>query len=98
LVWAAPNAVHDDVSSRRTRTLETIYAIVSFEALRVKSRDQGTVRKKAVYFAIGMRSSCHKEILGLWIEQTESAKFWLPAMSELKVRNCQAATTNKGLF
>ena len=51
-----------------------------------KSRDEGLVRNKAVYLAIGMRCSGHKEVLGLWIEQTEGAKFWLRVMNELRSR------------
>jgi putative transposase len=62
---------------------------VFFDALRVKIRDEGTVRNKAVYLAIGMRCSGHKEIPGLWIEQTEGAKFWLRVMSEFKTRGTQ---------
>lgn len=75
LVSAVTDAVHDEVSAWQLRPLETTYAIVFFDALRVKIRDEGTVRNKAVYLAIGMRCSGHKEILGLWIEQTEGAKF-----------------------
>lgn len=57
-----------------------------FDALRVKIRDEGLVRNKAVYLAIGMRPSGHKQVLGIWIEQTEGAKFWLRVMNELKAR------------
>lgn len=89
LVSAVTDAVHDEVSAWQSRPLETTYAIVFFDALRVKIRDEGTVRNKAVYLAIGMRCSGHKEILGLWIEQTEGAKFWLRVMSELKARGTQ---------
>ncbi|MDX1488909.1 MAG: IS256 family transposase, partial [Acidiferrobacterales bacterium] len=89
LVSAVTDAVHDEVSSWQSRPLETTYAIVFFDALRVKIRDEGTVRNKAVYLAIGMRCSGHKEILGLWIEQTEGAKFWLRVMSEIKARGTQ---------
>ena len=89
LVSAVTDAVHDEVSSWQSRPLETTYAIVFFDALRVKIRDEGTVRNKAVYLAIGVRCSGHKEILGLWIEQTEGAKFWLRVMSEIKARGTQ---------
>ena len=57
-----------------------------FDALRVKIHAEGLVRNKAVYLAIGMRCSGHKDILGLWIEQTERAKFWLRVMNELRSR------------
>ena len=89
LVSAITDAVHDEVSAWQSRPLETTYAIVFFDALRVKIRDEGTVRNKAVYLAIGVRCSGHKEILGLWIEQSEGAKFWLRVMSELKARGSQ---------
>ena len=56
--------------------------MVFFDALRVKIRDEGTVRNKAVYVALGVRADGRKEILGLWIEQTEGAKFWLRVVSE----------------
>jgi transposase-like protein len=89
LVSAVTDAVHDEVSSWQSRPLESTYAIVFFDALRVKIRDEGAVRNKAVYLAIGVRCSGHKEILGLWIEQTEGAKFWLRVMTELKNRGTQ---------
>jgi len=63
--------------------------LVFFEALRVKVRDEGTVRNKAVYLALGVRADGRKEILGLWIEQTEGAKFWLRVMNELKNRGVE---------
>jgi putative transposase len=62
---------------------------VFFDALRVKVRDEGTVRNKAVYIALGVRGDGRKEILGLWIEQTEGAKFWLRVMNELKNRGVE---------
>lgn len=86
LVSAVTDAVHEQVSAWQSRPLEPVYAIVFFDALRVKIRDEGAVRNKAVYLAIGIRCSGHKEILGLWIEQSEGAKFWLRVMTELKNR------------
>ena len=86
LVSAVTDAVHDEVNAWQSRPLEPVYAIVFFDALRVKIRDEGAVRNKAVYLAIGIRCSGQKEILGLWIEQSEGAKFWLRVMTELKNR------------
>jgi putative transposase len=63
-----------------------LYPLVFLDALRVKVRDEGTVRNKAVYVALGVRPDGIKEVLGLWIEQTESAKFWLRVMTELRER------------
>ena len=85
LVSAVTDAVHDEVKAWQARPLEPVYAIVFFDALRVKIRDEGSVKNKAVYLAIGVRCSGYKEILGLWIEQSEGAKFWLRVMTELKI-------------
>ena len=54
-----------------------MYPIVYFDALRLKIRDEGTVKNKAVYLALGIDATGRKDVLGLWIEQTEGAKFWL---------------------
>jgi putative transposase len=89
LVSAVTDAVVDEVMQWQNRPLERVYAIVFFDALRVKIRDEGTVKNKAVYLAIGVRCSGHKEVLGLWIEQTEGAKFWLRVMTELKNRGTE---------
>lgn len=86
LVSAVTDAVLEEVRAWQARPLESTYAVVFFDALRVKVRDEGLVRNKAVYLAIGVRCSGHKEVLGLWIEQTEGAKFWLRVMNELKTR------------
>ena len=86
LVSVVTDSIIDEVRSWQSRPLESTYALVFFDALRVKIRDEGLVRNKAVFLAIGVRCSGHKEILGLWIEQTEGAKFWLRVMNELKAR------------
>lgn len=89
LVSAVTDSVLDDVGAWQGRGLESTYAIVFFDAIRVKIRDEGMVHNRAVYLAIGMRCSGHKEILGIWIEQTEGAKFWLRVMTELRNRGTQ---------
>ncbi len=86
LVSAITDAVLEEVKAWQNRPLEPVYAIVYFDALRVKIRDEGLVRNKAVYLAIGITCNGYKEVLGLWIEQTEGAKFWLRVMNELKAR------------
>ena len=83
---AVTDAVHEEVSAWQSRPLESTYALVFFDALRVKIRDEGAVSNRAVHLAIGIRASGHREILGLWIEQSEGAKFWLRVMTELKAR------------
>ncbi len=89
LVSAVTDSLLDEVQAWQGRPLESVYAVVYFDALRVKIRDEGTVRNKAVYLAIGIRCSGYKEILGLWIEQTEGAKFWLKVMTELRTRGTE---------
>jgi putative transposase len=86
LVSAVTDAVLDEVATWQSRPLEPVYAIVFFDCLRVKIRDEGTVKNKAVYLAIGVRCSGHREVLGIWIEQTEGAKFWLRVMTEIRNR------------
>jgi putative transposase len=86
LVSAVTDAVLDEVAEWQNRPLEALYPLVFLDALRVKVRDEGTVRNKAVYVALGVRADGAKEVLGLWIEQTEGAKFWLRVMNELKDR------------
>jgi len=86
LVSAVTDQVIDEVAAWQARPLEASYAIVFFDALRVKIRDEGLVKNKAVYLAIGMDAAGFKHILGLWIEQSEGAKFWLRVMNELKSR------------
>jgi len=82
LISTITDAVLDEVAEWQNRPLEPVYAIVFFDCLRVKIRDEGTVRNKAIYIA----PDGTKEALGLWIEQTEGAKFWLRVMNELKNR------------
>ena len=89
LVSAITDAVLEEVADWQNRPLEPVYAIVYFDALRVRIRDEGLVRNKAVYLAIGITCDGDKEVLGLWIEQTEGAKFWLRVMNELKARGTE---------
>ena len=70
----------------RASWVESVYAIVYFDAVRVKIRDEGLVKNKAVYLAIGYTCDGYKQILGMWVEQTEGAKFWLSVMNDLKAR------------
>jgi hypothetical protein len=86
LISVVTDAVLEHVAEWQNRPLDALYALVFFDALRVKIRDEGTVRNKAVYVALGVRPDGSKEILGLWIEQTEGAKFWLRVMNELRNR------------
>lgn len=86
LISTVTDAVLDEVAVWQGRPLEPLYPIVFFDALRVKVRDEGMVRNKAVYLGLGVRPDGTKEILGLWIEQTEGARFWLRVLNELRHR------------
>ena len=97
LISRVTDAVLEEVKAWQGRPLEPIYPVIFLDALRVKIRDEGTVRNKAVYLALGIRTDGLKEILGLWIEQTEGAKFWLRVMNELKgrgVKDCLIAVVD----
>jgi len=89
LVSAVTDAVLEEVTEWRNRPLEALYPLIFFDAIRIKVRDEGTVRNKAVYVALGVRPDGTKEVLGLWIEQSEGAKFWLRVMNELKGRGVE---------
>ncbi len=86
LISTVTDAVLEEVGRWQSRPLDPLYALVFFDALRVKMRDEGTVRNKAVYLAIGVSPDGRKVVLGIWIEQTEGAKFWLRVMTEIKTR------------
>jgi transposase-like protein len=73
----------------QNRPLERMYPVVFFDALRVKIRTDGLVVNKAVYLALGIDANGERDVLGLWIEQTEGSKFWLKVFNELKNRGCQ---------
>lgn len=74
LISAVTDAVLEEVAEWQNRPLDVVYPLVFFDAIRVKIRDEGFVRNKAVYIALGILPDGTKEILGIWIEQTEGAK------------------------
>ena len=86
------SSVTDEVMAEtlawQSRPLEQIYPVVFFDALRVKIRSDGGVTNKAVYLALGIQADGQRDVLGLWIEQTEGAKFWLKVFNDLKTRGC----------
>jgi putative transposase len=86
LISKVTDAILDEVRDWQSRPLEPVYPVIFFDALRVKIRDEGMVKNKAVYVVLGMNRSGEKEVLGLWIEQTEGAKFWLKVMNDLRNR------------
>lgn len=88
-ISSVTDAVLAEVTAWQERPLEPLYPVIFFDALRVKIRDEGIVQNKAVYVALGVRGDGQREVLGLWIEQTEGAKFWLKVFNELKTRGVQ---------
>ena len=89
LVSAVTSAVLEEVAEWQGRPLDACCPLVFLDAIGVKVRDEGFVRNKAVYIALGILPDGTREILGLWIEQTGGAKFWLRVMNELKARGVQ---------
>jgi putative transposase len=89
LISNVTEAVIDEAKAWQNRSLDALYPIVYMDALMVKCRDNGHVINKAVYLAIGINLEGTKEVLGLWMAQTEGAKFWLSVVTELKNRGVQ---------
>jgi putative transposase len=89
LISTVTDAVLDEVKAWQARPLDALYPIVYLDCIHVKVRDAGAVRVKAVYLALGINLDGAKELLGLWISQTEGAKFWLSVVTELKNRGVQ---------
>ena len=85
-ISSVTDAVMAEVTAWQARPLEPLYPVVFFDALRVKMREEAVVRNKAIYLALGILPDGTREILGLWIENTEGAKFWLKVFNDLKVR------------
>jgi putative transposase len=89
LISTVTDGVIAEVTAWQSRPLEPMYPVVFFDALRVKIRDEATVRSKAIYLALAVLPDGTRDILGLWIEQTEGAKFWMKVFTDLKMRGCQ---------
>ena len=85
-ISSVTDAVMDEVSAWRSRPLESMYPVVFFDALRVKIREDAVVRNKAIYLALGVLPDGRRDILGLWIESTEGAKFWMKVFNDLRTR------------
>jgi transposase-like protein len=85
-ISSVTDAVMTEVTAWQARPLEPMYPVVFFDALRVKIREDAVVRNKATYLALAVLPDGHREVLGLWIENTEGAKFWLKVFNDLKTR------------
>jgi putative transposase len=89
LISTVTDGVVAEVTAWQARPLEPMYPVVFFDALRVKIRDEAVVRSKAVYLALAILPDGTRDVLGIWIEQTEGAKFWMKVFTDLKTRGCQ---------
>ena len=89
LISSVTDAVMDEVTAWQARPLDALYPIIYLDCIHAKVRDAGAVRVKAVYLALGVNLEGAKELLGLWVAQTEGAKFWLQVVTELKNRGVQ---------
>src|ERR1700722_10533418 len=89
LISRVTDAVLDEARAWQSRALDAVYPIVYIDALFVSVRQDGTVRKKAIYIALGTTLEGRRAVLGLWMEGTEGARFWLNALTELKNRGVQ---------
>jgi transposase-like protein len=90
-MYARGMSVREIQGDRRSARMATaaMYPVVFFDALRVTIRDEGVVRNKAIYPALGVRRDGTRDVLSLWIKQTEGAKFWLRVVNDLKLRGVQ---------
>jgi transposase-like protein len=88
LISSITDPVADEVKAWQARPLDPVYPIVYLDSIHVKVRE-GAVRVKAVYLAIGVTLAGEKEVLGMWLAQTEGAKFWLQVVTELRNRGVQ---------
>jgi putative transposase len=94
LISAVTDQVSEELASWQNRPLEALYPIVYFDALFVKSRQEGPASSRAVYLALGIGMSGQKELLGMWVAASEGAKFWLSVLTELEnrgMRDCLVA-------
>ncbi len=89
LISRVTDSVKDEVTAWQNRPLDPVYPIVYLDALVVKGRDGGMVKNKSVYLALGVNMEGKKEVLGLWIQRTEGAKFWSQILTELRNRGLQ---------
>ena len=89
LISKITDAVHAEVLEWQARPLERAYPVIFLDALVCKVRDGGSVKNKAAHLAVGIDMDGRKQVLGIWIETTEGAKFWLRVMNELRSRGVE---------
>jgi putative transposase len=86
LISKVTDAVMDDVRSWALRPLEDVYPVIFLDALILKIRDGGSVQRKACYLALGITGEGDRDVLGMWFQETEGAKFWMQVLNDLKQR------------
>jgi putative transposase len=86
LISRVTDAVMDDVREWQQRPLDDVYPVIFLDALVLKIREGGTVRRKACYLALGITVEGERDVLGIWFQEAEGAKFWMQVLSELKQR------------
>jgi len=86
LISKVTDAVMDDARAWAARPLEDVYPVIFLDALVLKIREGGTVQRRACYLALGITLEGDRDVLGLWFQATEGAKFWMQVLSELKQR------------
>lgn len=89
LISRVTDAVIDELNEWQSRALETVYPVVYIDALVVKVRDQGKVENKAVHIVVGVDLDGERDVLGLWVERTEGAKFWSSVLADLRQRGVE---------
>jgi putative transposase len=89
LISKITDSVLEEVTEWQSRPLDRVWPVIFLDAVVCKVRDNGTVRNKAAHLAVGVDTEGKKEVLGIWVEATEGAKFWLRVMNELKARGVE---------
>lgn len=89
LISRVTDAVVEEMTAWQMRPLERVYLVAYLDALVIKVRDKSGVQNKSVYIVVGVRTDGQKDVLGLWLQATEGAKFWLTILSELRQRGVE---------
>ena len=91
LISRVTDAVMDDARAWQQRPLEDVYPVLFLDAFVVKIRESGSVQRRACYLALGVGMDGSRDVLGMWFQATEGAKFWMQVLTELKQRGCQTS-------
>jgi len=89
LISKITDGVLEEIKEWQNRPLDRVYPVIFLDALVCEVRQDGTVKNKAAHLAVGVDADGKKEVLGIWVETTEGARFWLRVMNELKARGVQ---------